>query len=198
MKFYNGTEVNQDYEITLLYIKKAAERHHGQSQAQLALMYLEGSGVEKNHDTAMYWIDKSINEMKLEECYRQGMVFYHRAGLENNYDIALRYLKRSSKANAYAQAQLGYMYLNGAGIDKNYEEAARWHSIVENNYIGVQDIVVVKYTIMIKVDYKIFQKYSSCIKRNWNILESLLCKRYYQTILVLSEALVYSMNMATV
>jgi TPR repeat protein len=99
-------------------------------------MYLEGSGVVKNYDTAMYWIEKSMNGMKLDECYRQGMLFYHRKRLENNYDIALRYFKKASKANAYAQAQLGYIYLNGVGVDQDHEEAARWHDIVENNYIG--------------------------------------------------------------
>jgi TPR repeat protein len=136
IKFHNGTEVDPDYEITLLYIQKAIERHHGPSQAQLALMYLEGSGVVKNYGSAMYWIEKSINEMKLAECYRQGMLFYHRRRLENNYDIALRYFKKASKANAYAQAQLGYMYLNGIGVDQDHEEAARWHGMAENNYIG--------------------------------------------------------------
>jgi TPR repeat protein len=136
MKFYNGTEVDQNYEITLLYIQKAAEYHHGLSQVQLALMYLKGNGVQKNHDAAMTWIHKSMNEMKLEECYRQGMIFYNRTDLENSYYIALLYLNRASKANAYAQAQLGYMYLNGIGVDQNHEEAARWHGIVDNNYIG--------------------------------------------------------------
>jgi TPR repeat protein len=136
VKFYNGNEVDSDYEITLLYIQKAIESHHGPSQAQLALMYLEGSGVVKNDDTAMYWIEKSMNEMKLTKCYWQGMLFYHRKTLENNYDIALRYFKKASKANAYAQAQLGYMYLNSIGVDQDHDEAVRWHSIVENSYIG--------------------------------------------------------------
>jgi TPR repeat protein len=136
VKFYNGNEVDSDYEITLLYIQKAIESHHGPSQAQLALMYLEGSGVVKNDDTAMYWIEKSMNEMKLAECYQQGMLFYHRKKLENNYDIALRYFKKASKANAYAQAQLGYMYLNSIGVEQDHGEAVRWHSIVENSYIG--------------------------------------------------------------
>jgi TPR repeat protein len=64
------------------------------------------------------------------------MLFYHRRILENNHDIALCYFKKASKANAYAQAQLGYMYLNGIGVDQDHEEAARWHGMVENNYIG--------------------------------------------------------------
>jgi TPR repeat protein len=136
MMFYNGIEVDPDYEITLLYIQKAIERHHGPSQAQLALMHLEGSGVVKNYDTAMYWIEKSMSEMKLEEFYHQGMIFYNRDKLRNNYDIAFHYLKRASKANVYAQAQLGYMYLNGIGVQKSNEEADRWHNIVDNNYIG--------------------------------------------------------------
>jgi TPR repeat protein len=136
MKFYNGIEVDQDNGIALLYIQKAAESYHGPSQAQLALMHLEGRGVVKNYDTAMYWIEKSMNGLKLTECYRQGMLFYHRKRLENNYDIALRYFKKASKADAYAQAQLGYMYLNGIGVDQDHEEAARWHGMVENNYIG--------------------------------------------------------------
>ncbi|KAI8880317.1 HCP-like protein [Backusella circina FSU 941] len=136
VKFYNGTEVDQNCEVVLLYLQKAAASHHGPSQTQLALMYLEGSGVEKNHDIAMDLIEKSMNEMKLEECYRQGMLFYHKTELENNYDIALHYLNRASKANAYAQAQLGHMYLKGVGVAQNYEEAVRWHKRAENNSIG--------------------------------------------------------------
>jgi TPR repeat protein len=136
MKLYNETEIEPDYEMTLLYIQEAVEYHYGQSHAQLALMFLEGNGVEKHYDAAMVLIEKSMDEMKLDECYRQGMLFYHRKRLENNYDIALRYFKKASKANAYAQAQLGYMYLNGIGVDQDHEEAARWYDIVENNYIG--------------------------------------------------------------
>jgi TPR repeat protein len=136
MKFYHGAEVDQEYEFTLLYIQKAAENYHGPSQAQLALMYLEGSGVEKSHDTAIHWIQESMKELKLEDYYHQGMLFYHKIGFENNCDIALRYLKRASKANAYAQAQLGYMFLNGIGVKQSNEEADRWHVIVENNYSG--------------------------------------------------------------
>jgi TPR repeat protein len=136
IKFYRGTEVDQEYEFTLLCIQKAAENYHGPSQAQLALMYLEGSGVEKSHDTAIHWIQESMKELKLADCYRQGMLFYHKIGFENNYDIALRYLKRASKANAYAQAQLGYMYLNGIGVKQSNEEADRWHNLVDNNYSG--------------------------------------------------------------
>jgi TPR repeat protein len=115
IKFYHRIEVDQEYEFTLLHIQKAAENYHGPSQAQLALIHLEGSGVEKSYDTAMHWIQESMKELKLEDCYRQGMLFYHKIGLENSYDIALRYLKRASKANAYAQAQLEYVYLNGIG-----------------------------------------------------------------------------------
>jgi TPR repeat protein len=158
VKFYNGTEVNQDYEIALLYIQKAAENYHGPSQAQLALMYSEGSGVEKSHDTAIHWIQESMNEMKLNECYRQGILFYHRKGLKNNYDIALLYLKKASKANAYAQAQLGYMYLNGIGVDQNHDEAVRWHNVVENNYIGDSRYCRSKIYHTIKVECKISQK----------------------------------------
>jgi TPR repeat protein len=64
------------------------------------------------------------------------MIFYHRTELEKNYDIALPYLKIASEQNAYAQAQLEYMYLNGIGVDQNHKEAARWHGIVKNNNIN--------------------------------------------------------------
>ncbi|KAI8879768.1 hypothetical protein K501DRAFT_276215 [Backusella circina FSU 941] len=75
MTFYSGTKVDQNYGISLLYMRKGAEIYRGQSQAQLALIYLERIGVEKNSETKIDLIKRSINEMSLEDAIYKGGCF---------------------------------------------------------------------------------------------------------------------------
>jgi TPR repeat protein len=62
------------------------------------------------------------------QTYQIGMRYLlGRAGTEQNFEEARRYFEKSSRqGNAYAENELGYLYLSGKGVDRNYATALYW------------------------------------------------------------------------
>lgn len=51
------------------------------------------------------------------------------AGHEQDYEQAIIYYKRAADSGlADAQAQLGYIYMNGCGVEADYEQAMEWNN----------------------------------------------------------------------
>jgi TPR repeat protein len=122
MFFYN----EKNYRISLLYKEKGAEGNYGDVQAHLGLMYLQGHGVEKYRKQAMRWLQQSITRYGPYGCRKKGLEFYQSGEIDNNYGIALLYFKNAEEYRPEAKFQLGMIYLNGIGIERNYNEAMEW------------------------------------------------------------------------
>ena len=96
------------------------------SQVELGIRYLNGSGVEKNVAEAVRLFRLSAEQgyaagqAWLGSCYLQGI------GVEKNVTEAVRLFRLSAgQGNALGQFALGLCYLEGAGVDKNVAEAVR-------------------------------------------------------------------------
>jgi TPR repeat protein len=132
MEFYESVDLDNNYEIALLYLKKAAGEDDSKAQVQLGIMYLHGVGLERNDYKAMEWIESSIKKyMNGYYSFNFGLIFYNGIKVEKNYDIALKFLQKSADDNyELAQALLGLMYLDGHGVSKNEDKAKSW---IENS-----------------------------------------------------------------
>jgi TPR repeat protein len=127
MEFYKSVDPDKNYEIALLYLKKAAEENNSPAQVQFGIMYLQGVGVERNNSIAMQWIESSIEKMAIFYCFSYGMLFYNGIEVEKNDGIALVLLQKAADRNyELAQAQIGLMYLDGRGVSENEYEAMSW------------------------------------------------------------------------
>lgn len=86
-------------------------------------MYEKGEGVEKNLDKASNLYKKSSNSNLSETNNSIGTMYFD----SEDYIRAYKFYKEASQeGNMYAQYNLGYLYLNGLGVEQNYKEAAIW------------------------------------------------------------------------
>ncbi|MFT5134450.1 MAG: TPR repeat protein [Gammaproteobacteria bacterium] len=66
--------------------------------------------------------------MSLTACEKADFETAHRAYQAGDYEDALKQLTILSNADdAKAQNNLGFMYLNGIGVEKNYAKALKWY-----------------------------------------------------------------------
>jgi uncharacterized protein len=64
----------------------------------------------------------------ISACERADFETAHRAYQNGDYDTALQQLKiLADGGDKKAQNNLGFMYLNGIGVDKNYSKAHKWY-----------------------------------------------------------------------
>ncbi|KAI8879762.1 hypothetical protein K501DRAFT_276209 [Backusella circina FSU 941] len=129
MTFYSGTKVDQNYGISLLYMRKGAEIYRGQSQAQLALIYLERIGVEKN-----------TNKHALQNI---GLHYEYDDGVIQDYGKALGYHRKSISAkNVAVYYNIDLLYYYGKGVDQNYTEALLWLAKAANSSPDLNELYV--------------------------------------------------------
>jgi TPR repeat protein len=62
--------------------------------------------------------------MTPKNCYDQGMEFYYGTEIDTDYEISLYYLREAIKHyHVPSQTQVALMYLEGNGVEKNYDSA---------------------------------------------------------------------------
>jgi TPR repeat protein len=121
----------------------AAEAGQAVAQWRLGRMFAEGKGVPKDDKKAFYWFKQIIDDHADDEPGTMpgqlaGRAFvelgsYYRSGIAGS-DIApdmnmawrMYYQAASVFGDAEAQYQLGCMYLEGKGVEKNQQLAVNW------------------------------------------------------------------------
>ena len=87
-------------------LKSDAERGSATVQFELGKMYFEGDGVTKDEGMAANLLQQSM---------------------VNGNPLALKYFQKvAGEGNARFQAQLGWMFYEGKGVDKDYKQAFEW------------------------------------------------------------------------
>ncbi|CAG8693885.1 1800_t:CDS:1, partial [Ambispora leptoticha] len=102
----------------------AAYNGNTDSQAELAQMYLYGSGTEVNRHEAFRWYEKSAvcgntqGQMCLADCYLHG------TGTERDLGAAFAWCKAASDAgNVSGKSSVGMLYAKGEGVEQDYRKA---------------------------------------------------------------------------
>ena len=93
---------------------KLAQQNDPSAQLDLAYCYFRGEGVEQNIAEAIRWWRTLAETPDLSDKDRE-----YTDEEYDNYQNAFWHI-------ALAQYELGYLYYNGIGVEKDYEEAAKW------------------------------------------------------------------------
>jgi TPR repeat protein len=108
----------------IAWYRKAAEHGDADAQHKPGIVYRDGRGAEKDDGKALHWLRKSAGQGHAE-AWRDLLAMCYKV---KNYADAVRWHRQAAEqGDPYAQADLGYMYRLGLGLEKNYAEAARWN-----------------------------------------------------------------------
>ena len=128
MKYYDGDEVDQDYDKAFKLFSQAAELGYVDAQYYLGEMYSEGQGVEEDPERAFEWYQKAAEQGNTMAQSALATYYFEGIGIERNYQKAFEWhQKAAAKGNIWSNYCLGLLYYNGDGVDKNLEKAAEYY-----------------------------------------------------------------------
>ncbi len=135
MQYYWGSGVTQNYELAIELLKKAVEKNHGRAASILSYIDYAGySGKIKPKDSFLM----SQVAANLDDVYGKLLLALHlRYGfgteIQKNRanDILSKIVstvkEQSLKEDPFLQDSLGLIYRYGFGVEKDYQEAFKWH-----------------------------------------------------------------------
>ncbi|MBQ7501967.1 sel1 repeat family protein [bacterium] len=140
--YYYGSYVAKDYDKAFALFEKAAQQKFASAENMLGEMYLEGQGTVKNEAKGWELIEESACHNCAEAQYRLG-----KKKLEDgDYQYAFVWMKKCTEADKKdddwksAASVLSYLYFNGQGTEKDYNEAFKWAE-------ASQDLAASKYLL---------------------------------------------------
>lgn len=119
----------------LLYKKKTkkalpelirlCENNYLRACSLLGFGYYSGRyGIPQNTQTGIDWYQKCAQKEKNFFCHKELGRIHYRSG---DYEEAFNYYKKAALGNdTESQYWLGRMYMNGKGVNANYEKALKW------------------------------------------------------------------------
>jgi len=122
----------------------SAESGDPKSQFKVAQCYFSGKGIDKNPEEAVRWLKRSADQDDLNALtILFAILMKGEFGIAQDQKEAVRYLLRIANFKASdpeaqkginsSQALLAQLYLDGAGVEKNYKEALKWAEASANN-----------------------------------------------------------------
>jgi hypothetical protein len=104
-------------------LEKGANEGNAESQYDLANMYFSGKEITKDDTKAFYWYKKSAENGFVNAQEELAAIYYQNKEFNNAFNW---YSKAANSNHSRAQYVLGYMYLNGIGVEKNRKNAKSW------------------------------------------------------------------------
>ncbi len=128
-----------------LYQPKA-NQGDADSQFNLALLYLQGSGIPQDDRYAVYWLTKAAKQGHVIAQYNLGDLYRHGGGekIPRDYKQAVYWLTKAAEQGcANAQYNLGDLYLCGGGeeVPRDYKQAFFWYTKAaeQGHYFAKED-----------------------------------------------------------
>lgn len=121
-----GYGIEKDPTLSRQWYLKSANQGNNIAQMEMGLFYFNGTGVEKDYNESIIWLQKSVNQSKDSEIqFKIGFIYETGGyGIEQDYKLALHWYSKSvMQDNISAKKQLGIMYFEGTGVDKNFEKS---------------------------------------------------------------------------
>ena len=137
-------DVEQNYAEAIKYFTMAAEKGEPTAQYNLSLFYIEGFGVEPDTVQAQKWYDLALqqrsdlppliverpapNDIDLTiNTKKKGKSDKITSKTKNKFAKAIpTFRTRAEAGDAVAQYNLGVLYYDGIGTERNYKEALKW------------------------------------------------------------------------
>ena len=140
--YYEGKSVPADHAEAAKWYRMAAEQDHARAASHLGSLYALGHGVPLNQTIALRWISKAadlgdpdaqaaLDEMGFKKSAAAGepdLIQGIAAYLRNDRSAAAHHVvPLAQQGNPDAQYYLGLMYMNGVGVEQNFQEAFNWY-----------------------------------------------------------------------
>lgn len=108
----------------------------------VAICYLQGKGVEKDCENAFLWFEDAANKGEhAYATYYQGLSYYQGEVVKQNYTKAFNcYIKAGSHGVPEAMRNAAICYLQGKGVEKDYENAIVWFKLAAKKGHPVIDL----------------------------------------------------------
>ncbi len=134
--YENGMGVQKDEFQAYSFYKKAALKGHPDAASFLANCYLNGIGTVPDTLKARAWYEKCAENGDYVAQNNTGQLYY----IAHDYEKAIYWLTKASRKSKNASEQLGYMYENGIGTDKDPQKAKEFYrKSYELGNISVKD-----------------------------------------------------------
>lgn len=129
VEYHRGRCLARDDREAVRYYTMAAEAGHVGAQNNLGALYKKGEGVKKDYPEAIKWYLRTAASMKGGPgVYNElGELFEVSSEIRNHFEIAAQFYTVAAEANvAKAMTNLGRLYLNGQGVNRDEKIAKSW------------------------------------------------------------------------
>ena len=121
----------EDYKQALIWYSKAADQGNAEAQAMVGILYARGLGVERNDAQALQWFFKAANHGSARALSLLGDMYSGGRGVQKDDEKAADFYSRAAQLfqllaqldDPSAQVSLGFAYLTGRGVEKDYKRA---------------------------------------------------------------------------
>ncbi|WP_125719831.1 SEL1-like repeat protein [Pseudoalteromonas rubra] len=128
--YYVGTELAQNYQQTVYWLKESAKQGLACAQCNLGVMYQHGHGVVRSNDMAIKYYQLAAEQGYARGQCNLGVMYEHGMGVEQNHEKAVEYYRQAlEQGDARATFNLGVMYECGKGIAQSDEHATELYQL---------------------------------------------------------------------
>ncbi len=130
--YFNGIDVEQDYQKSLNWSIQSAEGGNVDSMFNVGYIYYYGYTGEVSYDLAFEWYERAAEHVHPKALNALGHMYYEGLGVEKNLDKALEYTRQS------AGWLHNYSFSNMGTIIEEEEldgEANDWYRLAGKNYM---------------------------------------------------------------
>ncbi len=121
--YEHGEEVEQDYEGSIAWYKKAAREGNVEAMNKVGDMYANGQGVIKDYEEAMVWYKKAAEKGNAEAMNNIGYMYEHGQGVVEDYEKAMSwYKKAASKGYKAAINNIDDIYEHKQKVEQDHEQ----------------------------------------------------------------------------
>jgi TPR repeat protein len=143
-RYYNGDDVEQDYEEAVKWYRKAAEQRYAAAQFCLGVCFANGWGVGQDYTEAVRWYRKAAEQGDSSAQNNLGVCYTKGQGLERNYAEARRWFRKAMElGNDKARINLGKLLYNEGmfffGADDLILAVESWKDAAEIGYAAAQN-----------------------------------------------------------
>ncbi|WP_255991769.1 tetratricopeptide repeat protein [Chitinolyticbacter albus] len=141
-----GIAMEKNVGMAFSLYKRAAEAGDARSQINLAAMYLNGKGVPANEELSLYWIRKAADQGDPIGLFKYGSHLLSTKEKASRHEAVNLFRRSLAKGNVMAAGSLGFVYANGALVEKNTILAYALFDFLNeaNNNISVDEDVMLQ------------------------------------------------------
>ena len=119
----NGEGVARDGAKAAEWYRKAAEQGYADAQFNLGNNYADGKGIAKDISPASSGSARRLNKNDASAQFNLAMIYHHEATVRDHAEAARWYRKAADQGHVNAMVNLGTLYNNGEGVERDYAAA---------------------------------------------------------------------------